>query len=265
MKNKLHLIWLGCVTALAVPLLHADNIPDLFLHDGLSLNGEWKSIIDPYETGFYDYRHEQRDLTNNPSRSETFYLDVKPADPSERVEYDFDTSPVLNVPGDWNTQRPELLYYEGSVWYRKQFDFAGLQPGEHAFVRFGAVNYRADVYLNGKKLGVHVGGFTPFSFEVTKLLKPGTNSLVVKVDNKRSKDAVPTVSTDWWNYGGITRDVKIVTVPKSFIADHRLTLESETTRTISGWVQIAGAGAGESVELSVPELGEKLSAKTDGS
>jgi len=191
--------------------------------------------------------------------------DVKPADPSERVEYDFDTSPVLHVPWDWNTQRPELLYYEGSVWYRKQFDFAGLQPGEHAFVRFGAVNYRADVYLNGKKLGVHVGGFTPFSFEVTKLLKPGTNSLVVKVDNKRSKDAVPTVSTDWWNYGGITREVKIVTVPKSFIADHRLTLESETTKTISGWVQIAGAGAGESVELSVPELGEKLSAKTDGS
>ncbi|HXI71892.1 MAG TPA: glycoside hydrolase family 2 TIM barrel-domain containing protein [Verrucomicrobiae bacterium] len=265
MKNKLHLIWLGCVAALAVPLLHAENIPDLFLHDGLSLNGEWKSIIDPYETGFYDYRHEQRDLTNNPSRSETFYLDVKPADPSERVEYDFDTSPVLQVPGDWNTQRPELLYYEGSVWYRQKFESAGLKPGERAFVRFGAVNYRADVYLNGKKLGVHVGGFTPFSFEVTRLLKPGANSLVVKVDNKRAKDAVPTLNTDWWNYGGITREVKIVTVPESFIADHRLALESETTRTISGWLQIAGAGAGESVELSLPELGEKITAKTDGS
>ena len=84
--------------------------PDLFLHDNMSLNGDWKTIIDPYETGFYDYRHEQRDLSANPSRSETFYLDVKPADPGERVEYDFDKSASLAVPGDWNTQRPELLY-----------------------------------------------------------------------------------------------------------------------------------------------------------
>ena len=113
MKHRLRLFWLVCVAALAVPLLRADNIPDLFLHGGASLDGEWKSIIDPYEAGFYDYRREQRDLSASPSLSETFYLDVKPADPSERVEYDFDTSPSLNVPGDWNTQRPDLLYYEG--------------------------------------------------------------------------------------------------------------------------------------------------------
>jgi len=265
MKFRLHFFYISCVVLLGVLPLRADNIPDVFLHDGLSLNGEWKSVIDPYETGFYDYRWEQRDLGKNPSRSETFYLDVKPADPGERVEYDFDTSPTLNVPGDWNTQRPELLYYEGSVWYRRSFDWAGLKEGQRAFVRFGAVNYRADVYLNGKKLGTHVGGFTPFTFETTELLTKGTNSLVVKVDNKRSKDGVPTLNTDWWNYGGITREVKIVAVPQKFIANHRLALESETTRAISGWVQIAGAGEGESVELSVPELAEKLSAKTDAS
>ena len=265
MKHWLRLSWLACAAALAVPSLRANNIPDLFLRNGVSLDGEWKSIIDPYESGFYDYRHDQRDLNASPSRSETFYLDVKPADPGERVEYDFDTSPSLNVPGDWNTQRPELLYYEGSVWYRRKFDFAGLGDDQLAFVRFGAVNYRADVYLNGKKLGTHIGGFTPFTFEVTQLLKKGANSLVVKVDNKRSKDGVPTLSTDWWNYGGITREVKLVTVPKKSIADHRLALESEQTRVVSGWVQIAGAGEGEPVQLSIPELGENLSAKTDAS
>jgi len=265
MKNKLLLIWLVCLVAFAGLSLRAENIPDLFLHDGLSLNGEWKSIIDPYESGFYDYRRDQRDLESNPSRAEAFFLDVKPANPGERVEYDFDTAPTLNVPGDWNTQRPELLYYEGSMWYRKQFDFAGTAKGQRVYLRFGAVNYRADVYLNGKKLGVHVGGFTPFTFEATKLLKPGTNSLVVKVDNQRAKEAVPTLNTDWWNYGGITREVKLVAVPEHFIADHRLALESETARTISGWVQIAGAGAGQSVQLEIPELHEKLSARTDDS
>ena len=262
-KLKLQTVWLGCVAALAVPLLHADNVPDLFLHDGVSLDGEWRSIIDPYETGYYNYRREAHDAANEPSRAEAFFLDAKPADPGERIEYDFDTSPPLHVPGDWNTQRPELLYYEGTVWYRRTFDFAGLAGGQRAFVRFGAVNYRADVYLNGKKLGTHIGGFTPFTFEVTQLLKHGTNSLIVKVDNKRAREAVPTVNTDWWNYGGITRDVKLVSLPKVFISDHRLALESEATRAISGWVQIAGAGAGESVELSIPELGEKITARTD--
>ena len=265
MKLRLLLNGFVCVAAIvgAVPL-RADNIPDLFLHAGTSLNGEWKSIIDPYESGFYDYRREERDLSADPARSETFYLDVKPADPGERVEYDFDSSPSLEVPGDWNTQRPELLYYEGSVWYRRKFNFAG-SAGQRVFLRFGAVNYRSDVYLNGQKLGTHIGGFTPFTFEVTDRLKKGANSLVVKVDNKRSKDAVPTLATDWWNYGGITREVKLVTVPKQFVADHRLALESETTRQISGWVQCAGANEGETVRLSIPELGEELTARTDAS
>src|ERR1700722_9122271 len=125
MKLRWLLRWLSCVMVLAVTLARADNVPDLYLHDGISLDGEWKTIVDPYETGFYDYRREERDLSSNPSRSETFYLDVKPAGPGERVEYDFDASPSLQVPGDWNTQRPELLYYEGSVWYRRKFDFDG--------------------------------------------------------------------------------------------------------------------------------------------
>ena len=87
--------------------------------------------------------------------------------------YDFETSPTLNVPGDWNTQRPELFYYEGSVWYRRNFEGAAPAGGERVFLRFGAANYRADVYLNGRKLGQHIGGFTPFSFEITEPAQAG--------------------------------------------------------------------------------------------
>ena len=152
------------VLAVGLPLAdpaRGENLPDLALHDGQSLDGEWRCIIDPYETGFYDYRYNQRDKSRSPNPAETFYLDVKPANPSDRVEYDFDRSPTLRVPGDWNTQRPELLYYEGTLWYRRQFECAPLEAGERAFVRFGAANYRADVYLNGHRIGTHIGGFTP--------------------------------------------------------------------------------------------------------
>lgn len=241
----------------------AENIPDLFLHPQVSLNGDWQIIVDPYESGFYDYRYTQRDKSDNPNPSETFYLDHHSKDPSERIEYDFDKSPSLKVPGDWNTQKPELFYYEGSLWYRRKFDFSGNEPGKRRFLRFGAANYRADVYLNGKKLGEHIGGFTPFTFDATKLLKKGSNSLVVRVDNKRSKDAVPTLNTDWWNYGGLTRSVALVTAPEKFISDHRIKLESEETKTISGSVEITGATEGESVEIEVAGLGSKQVVKTD--
>ncbi len=264
MKNIRLTFFLSAVSVIALlAKARGENIPDLYLHDGQSLNGEWLSIIDPYDSGFYDYRYTQRDLSKNPSRAETFYLDVKPADAGERVEYDFDASPTLNVPGDWNTQRPELFYYEGSVWYRRTIESSALADGERAFLRFGAANYRADVYLNGQKLGAHIGGFTPFSFEVTQWLKPGTNSLVVRVNNHRSKDAVPTLNTDWWNYGGLTRAVKLVRTPAKFIADHRLWLESEESKMISGSVEIAGAAEGETVELSIGEFNQRLTVMTD--
>lgn len=255
------LVAVGMVAAR--PAAIAENIPDLYLHDGQSLNGAWQTIVDPYDSGFYDYRYHERDLDANPSRAETFYLDVQPTNESERVEYDLNTSPTLNVPGDWNTQRPELLYYEGSMWYRHKFVSAPLANCERAFLRFGAANYRADVYLNGQKLGMHIGGFTPFTFEVTKQLRSGTNSLVVRVNNQRSKEGVPTLNTDWWNYGGMTRSVKLVYTPAMFIADHRVWLESEKTGVISGWAQIVGAGSGQTVELAIAEIKDRLLAKTD--
>jgi beta-glucuronidase len=240
-----------------------ENIPDLFLRESQSLNGEWRTIVDPYESGFYDYRWNQRDKSPNPNRSETFYVDAKPANPGDRIEYDFDTSPVLQVPGDWNTQRPDLFYYEGSVWYRQKVNFSGLKNGERAFLRFGAANYRADVYLNGARVGTHIGGFTPFSFEITRQIKTGTNSLVVRVDNKRFRDGVPTLNTDWWNYGGLTRDVRLVRTPARFITSHRIRLESEDTRVISGSVEVTGATNGTPVCVELPELGQTLDVKTD--
>jgi beta-glucuronidase len=246
--------------ALLATAARAANIPNLYLHAGTSLNGEWKTIIDPYENGYYDYRWEPRDES---SRAEAYFLDQKPRSPSDRVEYDFDLMPSLMVPGDWNTQRKELYYYEGTVWYRRTVDFAGAKPGERVFLRFGAVNYRADVYVNGQKVGTNIGGFTPFSFEVGGFLKTGKNSIIVKADNKRYRDGVPTLNTDWWNYGGLTREVRLVTVPATFIADHRITLESETSRVISGWVQLDGGKEGQSITVSLPELKETATVTAD--
>jgi beta-glucuronidase len=220
----------------------------------VSLGGAWNAIVDPYETGYYDYRRRAYDQQPQPSTS-AYYRNHHAADKQELVEYDFDASPTLQVPGDWNSQRDQLLYYEGTVWLRRMFDHTPARTGNRAFVHFGAVNQRAEVYLNGVKLGVHEGGFTPFNFEITRLVQARGNFLVVKVDNSRRLDAVPTTSTDWWNYGGITRDVALVEEPAFFVQDHALQLKKGALHTLAGFVQLSGAAAGEPVTIAVPELG----------
>src|ERR1043166_588571 len=141
----------------------------------VSLDGEWKIIIDPYEAGYYDYRYQ-------PSAN-GYFKDAKPKTKSDLIEYDFDSSESLSVPGDWNSQKERLLFYEGTIWYKKSFAYQR-KPNTRLFVYFGAANYLTDVYLNGQKLGQHEGGFTPFNFEITKLIHNGDNFLIVKVDNK---------------------------------------------------------------------------------
>ncbi len=219
-----------------------------------SLGGTWNYIVDPYETGYYNYRLEPYDQEKEPSNS-AFFKNYHAQDKSELVEYDFDKSPSMAIPGDWNTQKENLFYYEGTVWFKRSFDYQKQNASNRVFVYFGAVNYKADVYLNGRKLGTHEGGFTPFNFEVTALLKPKDNFLVVKVDNKRFKEAVPTVNTDWWNYGGITRDVALIEEPKTFIQDYHIQLKKNAGNTIAGYVQLNAAADGEVVHIEIPELG----------
>jgi beta-glucuronidase len=219
-----------------------------------SLNGKWRAIVDPYENGYYDFRLQ-------PSM-DGYFLDAKPKDKSDRIEYDFDTSGQLDVPGDWNTQRESLFFYEGTVWYRKTFDYQG-KPATRLFLDFGAANYEAIVYLNGEKLGSHTGGFTPFEFEITGRTREKGNSVVVKVDNKRHREAVPTVNTDWWNYGGLTRGVSLVEVPETFVEDYFVQLKKGSTDTIAGWVRLNGPRPRQQVAIRIPEAGVSASVATD--
>lgn len=222
---------------------------------GLTLNGKWAVIVDPYLNGFYDYR-----LQESPRG---YFLDRQQQDKSELLEYNFDTSPTLTVPGDWNSQDEQLLYYEGAVWYRRKFDYTPGAPDRRVFVYFGAANYEAHVYLNGKKLGRHVGGFTPFAFEVTGRLKSSGNSLVVLVNDTRHLEAVPTVNTDWWNYGGLTREVQLVETPATFVHDYHVQLKKGARDRIEATVRLDGASKQQHVTVTIPEANLTARAETD--
>ena len=237
-------------------------IANPYARTALSLDGAWKTIVDPYDSGYLDYRLQPYDAQERPSGG--YFLDRSPAAPSDLVEYSFDRSPELRVPGDWNSQSEKLLYYEGTIWYRRTFDRPRSAQGHRQFLYFGAANYEAEVYLNGRKLGRHIGGFTPFEFEVTGRLRETGNSLVVRVNNQRRPEGVPTVNTDWWNYGGLTRDVLLLDAPATFIRDYFVQLNPGTSGRVSGYVQLDGAASAVPVRIEIGELGVSAEGVADG-
>jgi beta-glucuronidase len=250
-------VTLGLWTLALCTGLHSQTVTTIAnagARHSVSLDGKWHIIIDPYENGYYDYRLQPSDSG--------YFRNARPKDPSDLVEYNFDTAPTLDVPGDWNTQRQDLFFYEGTVWYKKSFDYQ-TRGGTRQFLYFGAANYQAIVYLNGEKLGMHTGGFTPFSFEVTGRLRPKDNFVVVKVDNTRHRDAVPTVNTDWWNYGGLTRDVSLLEVPETYVQDYFVQLKKGSRDTVAGWVRLNGPRQRQHVTVSIPEAGASTTVETD--
>jgi beta-glucuronidase len=236
------------------------TIQNIYGRDHVSLNGRWNYIIDPYEMGYYDYRHMPFDASE--SGKGGFYDDRKPKDKTDWVEYDFDLAPTMKVPGDWNSQAEKLQLYEGTVWFRQKFQ-ADPKPGKRYVLYFGAVNYESHIYLNGKKLGMHKGGFTPFQFEVTGKLNKGENVVIVKADNTRHQNEIPTINTDWWNYGGITRDVLFAELPATYIQDYKIQLAKGNLNKIEGFIQLDGKEKTQTVLINIPEAGIKQKVTTD--
>lgn len=223
-----------------------DLIANVYGREMQSLNGKWDAVVDLYDQG----------------RKNKIYLNRKPEGKTDFYEYAFENGLRLDVPSDWNSQTPELKYYEGTVWYARRFD-APRQDGRRLFLHFGAVSYRCRVYLNGEEIGSHEGGFTPFQIEVTGRLKPADNFLAVEVNNTRTPDAIPAMAFDWWNYGGITRDVSLVSVPEAFVEDYFIRLDKDSADRISADVRLSGAPAGTSVLVEIPELKVRETASAD--
>ena len=250
----LGIVW--CAGAHASAQSTPTVLVDVDHRKNLSLNGEWHIILDPYDGGLYNFHRE--------IRADGYFLNAAPR-PGDNtlVEYDFSKSPTIQVPGDWNTQRESLFNYEGLMWYQRYFDYQPA-PGHKTFLHIGAANYKSILWINGQKACEHEGGFTSFDCEVTALLHAGSNFVVAAIDDTRQADGVPTLNTDWFNYGGFTRDVSLVDVPAKYIDDYDLHLNPSRTE-IEGRVHVQDGSPGENVEVSIPELSLTATAMLDSS
>ena len=246
-----------------LPLATAASGPRLVSADlraGLDLSGPWHYSIDPYRSGLAGFHGEAPDAGQQRWRD----VDVRAAMASDnRVLYEFDLahSPVATLPSSWLTEAPELRHYQGLIWYQRTFTAPVPRTGRQ-FLRFGAANYAATVYLNGQPLGRHEGGFTPFAFEVTRLLREGDNQVTVGVDSQATPATVPPPVTDWENYGGITRPVRLVSTPETYVDDAWVRLTRDGQLAVDAHLDGAQA-AHQPVHLRIAELGLDLAGTTD--
>jgi beta-galactosidase len=129
----------------------------------------------------------------------------------EQVDFTDNNWQVVSIPHNWGWEEAQLgrYFYRGPSWYRHELDITP-ETGKRYFLKFEAASLVADVYLNGKSIGEHRGGFGAFCFEVTtNLSATGTNLLAVRVDNTRFQDIAP-LSGDFSVYGGLYRPVHLI-------------------------------------------------------
>lgn len=181
---------------------HRDLI-SLAGRDAEDLCGEWLVTLDLFDEGL---------------RQKWYELDDTP--PSQWAvprDYEAEAGARVPVPSCWNLLRPEWRYFEGAAWYARDVDFRPGPPGERQFLCFEGVAHAALVFVNGVCVGGHLGASTPFSCEVGAALRPGRNRILVMAENRRRPERVPMDHFDWFNYGGIHREVYLVRTPQVFV------------------------------------------------
>ncbi len=175
-----------------------------------SLNGSWHYAVDQYDTCIRQKWYEEH------------YYDE--GGNSLPVDFSFDEWEMMTLPCCWNTTDRMYALYEGSMIFTRKFLYAKRDYNERMILKIGAANYLCRVFINKKFVGMHRGGSTPCYFDITEYLQP-ENRIIIQADSTRRNEQVPPSNTDWFNYGGIYRDIELIRVPNVHIKDFRIALE----------------------------------------
>jgi beta-glucuronidase len=191
------------------------------------------------------------DLFDEGLRQEWF----RPTNAAMPRDYDAEGATLVTLPSCWTAAKPEWRFFEGSGWYVRRFARPPAAAGDRVLLRVGAANYLARVFLNGRFLALHQGGSTPFFVDLMPALQDGENELMVQVENRRRADRVPMHHIDWFNHGGIHRDVDLLVLPALFIRDVFIRLQPDGSfRRIAVDIRLSDPVDAEA-SLRIPALG----------
>jgi beta-galactosidase len=159
----------------------------------------------------------------------------------------------VDLPHTWNADDTTDVitgYRRDASWYRKQLSLTP-ETDKRYFLHFEAAQMKASVYVNDKKAGDHVGGYTGFDIEITDQVKGGVNDVLVRVDNGVDFDLVPSQKADFFQYGGLTRDVFIETRPETFLKQVRVNTDVNAERAVITLNPIIDGENYETIKYSV--------------
>ncbi|MBS8260703.1 glycoside hydrolase family 2 [Roseibium polysiphoniae] len=213
--------------------------------EGRSLDGEWNFCVDLLDTGL-----RQK------------WFSMLPEAPEKRIEpWDYDPyeGETVPVPSCWQMLKEKWYFFEGSAWYTKSVSVDELSPGRRRFLRIGAAQYDCKIFINGTFIGNHYGGSTPFCVEVSDALLPGQNWVMLCVNNTRTLDRVPMRNTDWFNYGGVYREVALYETGSTVIRDVFARLDDDGI-----CVSVVADGPAEEARIRIPELNIDAVVTLDG-
>ncbi|HUT54306.1 MAG TPA: glycoside hydrolase family 2 TIM barrel-domain containing protein [bacterium] len=226
----------------------------------------WQNGL-PYFTRFAESDRTAVDLAGEWS----FITD--PEDQGEAGGYagqNFDASgwEKMPVPGVWNPKDSKYADYIGAAWYRREFNAPEKLPAGLCRLYFDGVAFHGKVWLNGTPIGEHSGGYTGWSLDATRAIRPGANVIVARVDNRRGYTDVPPKLWEgeklgWWPYGGIARTARVewsprVSVTKLVVQAYPLA-NGGGMLSVSGLVFNYGAAPAEAmVSIAVPGLTDPI-------
>lgn len=205
-----------------------------------SLNGIWHYAVDQYDSCITQKWYEEH-----------YYDEGGNLLP---VDFSFDEWESMRLPCCFNTEDIRYGLYEGSMIFTRKFFFEKQSQDEQIFLKVGAANYLFRVFLNKQYVGMHRGGSTPAYFDITEYLEHN-NRIIIQSDNTRRDSQVPPAVTDWFNYGGIYRDIEIIRVLKTHIKGFQIALVPDGGfNKIRAAVTISQPACGTAI-VEIKELG----------
>lgn len=214
----------------------------------VSLNGKWNYCIDVFDTFLRKRFFEEKVLDENQCKLP--------------VDFSFDDWEEIVLPNNWNLLKPEYYFYEGTVVFTRKFEWKK-NKGKRVILKIGAANYETKIWLNKNLIGRHLGGYTPFYIDITNELED-ENRLILTVNNTRKLENVPSINFDWFNFGGIFRDIELFEVPeKEIIKEVFFYLDKKNNKKIKYQIKLLNDSEQKKVTIEIPELNIFLENYTD--
>ncbi|WP_339659315.1 glycoside hydrolase family 2 TIM barrel-domain containing protein [uncultured Polaribacter sp.] len=171
----------------------------------------------------------------------------------------------INLPHSWNSLDATDLdpgYRRSGSWYKKTID-VNINANSIYELYFEGVNITSKIFVNGTKVGTHIGGYIGFTIDISDALKSGENEIIVRVDNSYDPEVIPSQQSDFFIYGGITRDVWLQSKPKTHLANLKYTTPkvSEEKATLEGTVSVINGNTSSKVKAILKDKENKIVAE----